>query len=389
MSRPRKRVVPPSVLAFLDTCCIVAAYATAIHWSTPLTEPLLPNFGANLLYLLVVVLVWYGAAVERHLWSPTRRQDVVHYLAAVTKAVGDASVFCVFVMVLFTRGGLNHTFLVVFCAGTLVYLLVFRLILRVAIRELRNMGVNNHRVVIVGANERTSHLIDVLQLQGGLGYNIDGILDNDPERGAATERPEVPYQGAIATLQERVVRGDVDEVYVSLPVRSRYEEIQEIAHLCEGAGVSVHLVADLFPMRVATSRLMHLEDIPLLNLSTIPEAHGKVFMKRTIDFVGSSCLIGLFSPMLVTLSILVKLDSKGPILFAQERVGQNQRRFRMLKYRSMIVNAEAIQASLLDQNEMDGPVFKIKIPVLPDWDVLSGSTASTSFPSCSMYGVAK
>ena len=360
VSKPRKRVVPPSVLAFLDTCCIVGAFATAINWSTPLTDPLLPNIRENLPYLFVVILVWYGAALERHLWSPTRRQDVVHYLAAVTKAVGDACVFCVFVMVLLTRGGMDHTFLVVFCAATLLYLLAFRLVLRLAIRELRNLGINNHRVILVGANERTLHLIEVLQMHAGLGYILEGVLDNDAERGSMVTETGVPYLGDVASLKDRVLQGEVDEVYISLPVRSRYEEIQEIAHLCEGAGISVHLVADLFPMRVATSRLMHLEDIPLLNLSTIPEAHGKVFMKRAIDFVGSSILIILLSPMLLLLAILVKLDSKGPIFFAQERTGQNQRRFKMIKYRSMVINAEEIQAALMDQNEMDGPVFKIK-----------------------------
>jgi exopolysaccharide biosynthesis polyprenyl glycosylphosphotransferase len=360
VSQPRKRVVPPGVLALLDTCCIVGAFATAIHWATPLTELVLPNVKANIGYLFVVIAVWYGAALERHLWSPIRRQDVIHYLAAVTKAVGDACVFCVFVMVLFTRGGLDHTFLVVLCSATLVYLLTFRMVTRLSIRELRSLGINNARIIIVGANDRTVHLIDVLRMQSVAGYNLSGVLDDDPERGTMVESEGVPYIGDISSLKERVIQGEVDEVYICLPVRSRYESIQEIAHLCEGGGISVHLVADLFPMRVATSRLMHLEDIPLLNLSTIPEAHGKVFMKRAIDFVGSTILIAVLSPMLLLLAILVKLDSKGPVLFAQERVGQNQRRFKMLKYRSMIVNAEAVQATLMDQNEMDGPVFKIK-----------------------------
>lgn len=369
-SKPRKRVVPPFVLAILDTGCIVGAFVTAIHWSTELYKPLLPEVRTNLLYLFVVILVWFAAAFERHLWSPTRRQDVIHYLATVTKAVGDACVFCVFVMVLFTRsgvtddgqkfGGLDHMFLVVFCATTLIYLLTFRLSLRLIVRELRNLGVNSHRVLIVGANERTVHLIQVLKTQSGLGYTLEGVLDDEPGRCDETDATGVPYQGKIATLKERLLAGDIDEVYICLPVRSRYEEIQEIAHLCEGAGVPVHLVADLFPMRVATSRLMHLEDIPLLNLSTIPEAHGKVFMKRAMDFVGSTLLLIALAIPLMVLAILVKLDSKGPIFFLQERVGQNQRRFKMIKFRSMIVNAEEVQAALLEQNEMDGPVFKIK-----------------------------
>jgi exopolysaccharide biosynthesis polyprenyl glycosylphosphotransferase len=359
-SKPRKRVVPPAVLAVLDTCCIVGAFALAIHCSTPMTEPLTPSILANLPYLMVVILVWYSAAVERNLWSVRSRQDVIHYLTAVTKAVGDACVFCVFVMVLFTRGGLDHAFLVVFCLFTLVFLLVFRFGLRLAIHELRNMGYNQQRTVIVGANERSRHLIEVLQEHSGLGYVLQGVLDNESERAALLDGSGVAYLGIVAHLSQMIASSEVDEVYISLPVRSSYEEIQSIAHLCEGAAIPVHMVADLFPMRVATSRLMHLEDIPLLNLSTIPEAHGKVFQKRMLDFVGSTILIILSFPVIILpLAILVKLDSKGPIFFRQERVGQNQRRFKMIKFRSMIVNAEEIKASLMALNEQDGPVFKI------------------------------
>jgi exopolysaccharide biosynthesis polyprenyl glycosylphosphotransferase len=373
-SKPRKRIVPPAALAFLDTCCIVGAFALAIHWSTPMTEPLTPSILANLPYLVVVILVWYSAAVERNLWSVRNRQDVVHYLTAVTKAVGDACVFCVFVMVLFTRSGventrnglengqvgLDHAFLVVFCLFTLVFLLVFRFGLRLAIHELRSLGYNQQRAVIVGANERCRHLIEVLQENSGLGYAIVGVLDKELDRAELLDGTGVPFLGCVDKLKDMLLNGEVDEVYIALPVRSGYEEIQRIAHLCEGAALPVHMVADLFPMRVATSRLMHLEDIPLLNLSTIPEAHGKVFQKRLLDFVGSTILIILSFPVIILpLAILVKLDSKGPVFFRQERVGQNQRRFRMIKFRSMIVNAEEVKASLMALNEQDGPVFKI------------------------------
>lgn len=373
-NKPRKRVAPPAVLAVLDTCCIVGAFALAINTSTPYVDPILPAVLSNLPYLFVVILVWYSAALERNLWSVRNRQDVIHYLTTVTKAVGDACVFCVFIMVLFTRGqadsgavvepavapGLNQTFLVVFCVATLVILLLFRFLFRLFIHGLRNLGYNQQRIAIVGANARTRHLIEVLRTHAGLGYTLQGILDDDPEREILAEESEIPFLGAVANLENMILAKEVDEVYISLPVRSSYESIQEIAHLCEGAALPAHMVADLFPMRVATSRLMHLEDIPLLNLSTIPEAHGKVFMKRMVDFVGSSILLAVLSIPMLVLSILVKLDSTGPVLFAQERVGQNQRRFRMLKYRSMVVNAEAIKASLMEHNEMDGPVFKIK-----------------------------
>src|SRR5690606_32726950 len=150
----------PWILVILDTCCIVGAFAMGINWSTPMTEPLTPAIVGNLPYLLVVTLVWYSAALERNLWNIRNRQDVVPYLTTVTKAVGDACVFCVFVMVLFTRGVLDHTFLVVFCLCTLAFLLLFRFMLRLGIHQFRKMGYNTQRVVVVGANDRTRQLVD-------------------------------------------------------------------------------------------------------------------------------------------------------------------------------------------------------------------------------------
>ena len=90
----------------------------------------------------------------------------------------------------------------------------------------------------------------------------------------------------------------------------------------------------------------------------------------------------LLSPLLALVALLVKLDSKGPIFFAQERVGMNKRSFKLLKFRSMVVNAEELKAKLVDQNEVDGPVFKIKKdPRITRIGRFIRRPASTSFPS--------
>ena len=157
-----------------------------------------------------------------------------------------------------------------------------------------------------------------------------------------------------------MAEGELDEVYVSLPIRSCYEDIQNIAHLCEGEGMPVRLIADLFPLRIATNRIMYIEDIPLLSLSSIPEEQALMAVKRAIDVAVSSILLVGISWLFLLIALIIRLDSAGPILFAQERIGQNQRRFKMLKFRSMVVNAEELRDELEEFNEADGPVFKIK-----------------------------
>jgi len=360
-SKPEARsILLLAVLALLDAFCIVLAYCIAIWRTSPLASVVPYSLVNYLPYLLIFILVWSGSAIDRRLWTTRFSEGLESYLVAVSKAVGDALVICVFIMVLFTPEGLPRDFLVTFCFATLLVLLAFRFSIQALFAQVHRAGYDLRRVVIVGANPRTSHLISTLESHRELGYRVEGVFDDVPERAEFLKPLNTPYAGSTANLSDALDSGNVDEVYVSLPFRSQYEAIQAIAQKCESAGVPVHLVADLFPVQIAKSRLMMLEDIPLLSLSPICEAHLQLALKRFIDFVGSSVLIVALSPLLLALAVLIKLDSRGPVFFRQERVGQNQRRFRMIKFRSMIANAEELKKAVEALNEADGPVFKIK-----------------------------
>ncbi|MEK7794968.1 MAG: exopolysaccharide biosynthesis polyprenyl glycosylphosphotransferase, partial [Candidatus Hydrogenedentota bacterium] len=152
----------------------------------------------------------------------------------------------------------------------------------------------------------------------------------------------------------------VGEVYVTLPIRTYYSDIETISNACAARRIPLRLVAELFPLKVASNELMYVDDVALLSLSAVPEERIRLAMKRAIDFLASTLLLlVLFVPLFIV-ALLIKADSRGPIFFAQERVGQNRRRFSMLKFRSMVVDAEARRAGLDALNEADGPVFKIR-----------------------------
>ena len=357
----RKRTMVSLVgLAVIDACCITAAYAAAVVFVAPSRSVLPLSAVNNLPYLVVFVLVWFSAAIDRRLWSTRTIEGLAPDLSVVTKAVADAAMFGVFFMVLFTPEGLPRRFLVAFCFATLAALLVCRVAVRLLLLALHRLGRDLRRAVIVGANERTAHLVEVLKSRETCGYAIEGILDDDPERTQSFERMGLASLGPTSALEDELSKRNVDEVFVTLPVRTYYETIRHIASNCERVGVPVHLLADLFPVEIATSRVMHVEDIPLLSLSPISEAHLKLAIKRFMDFMGSTVLILALSPVLATIALLIKLDSSGPVLFGQVRVGQNQRRFKILKFRSMLANAEELRQALEQFNEADGPVFKIR-----------------------------
>lgn len=92
----------------------------------------------------------------------------------------------------------------------------------------------------------------------------------------------------------------------------------------------------------------------------VEKRKGYEFFKRSIDILGSLCGLVLLSPILLIIMVLIKLESKGPVIFAQERVGRYEKKFKMYKFRSMVVNAEELKKKLEAQNEMSGPMFKMK-----------------------------
>ncbi len=349
-------------LPALDVMSLVVAYFVSVYIFAPVLDA--ASFTAHLVshtpYLGILVIVWLAAAAERGLWNIRQREGIAAYLSALTKAVGDSTVFCVFVMALFTRDGLEREFLVTLCLTSLTSLLFARGMVRLVLKQLWQSGMGLRTSVIIGANDRAFRLVEAIQSREKYGYQVVGLLENEAGRQSALKGVDVPYLGTIDALPTILKERKVDDVFVALPVRSQYEVVEQITRQCEKAAVPIHFIADLLPVRVATRRLMHLEDIPLLSLSAIPEDRERLAMKRLIDFMVSSALLIVLLPVFLLIAILIKLGSKGPVFFSQERVGQNQRRFKMLKFRSMVADAEVLRDSLDELNEADGPVFKMR-----------------------------
>ncbi len=344
-------------VAVSDFACILAAYLVAVYQTHSALETLGGAAAIRCPYLIIFLILWFTAAVDQRLFGPRRNEDATSYLVTVTKTVANATVVSVFVMALFTESGVQRDFLVLFCLLTLGFMLALRATTRLLFWVLPRGGAA--RVLIVGANNRTQHLLRVLE-KSPRRYDLAGFLEDDPGRAQAFATADLPHLGALDTLPDVLGNHAIQEVFISLPVRSHYATITRIAETCENREIPARLLADLFPLHIAKSRLMYLTDIPLLSLSAVPEAQSRLALKRAVDFAVSSILLILLAPVFLVLAIVIKLDSRGPVFFRQERVGQNQRRFKMIKFRSMVPDAEARRKELEAMNEADGPVFKIR-----------------------------
>ena len=185
-------------------------------------------------------------------------------------------------------------------------------------------------------------------------YNVVGVLD-DAFVGTGAMRSK--YLGGLDLLDTLLKENPVSIVFCSLPVKSMYEPIQQVIAVCEQFGVEVRHSSHLFQTTIARLDRAVGAKYSILSMVRVDSTR---YAKRAFDIVGASALLLLTSPILIAAGIAIKLTSKGPIFFSQDRYGLHRRRFRIFKMRTMVVNAEVLQAQLENQNELGGPVFKIK-----------------------------
>lgn len=164
----------------------------------------------------------------------------------------------------------------------------------------------------------------------------------------------------VEQLNSVIANQPVDEVLVALPIDKYGPLVETIVRQCEEQGIIVRVRTEMSHLQVARSYVDQLQGVPVMTVQSGPADSWQLIMKRAIDIVGSAALLLALAPLFAIVPLLIKFDSPGPILFAQERVGHNKRRFKVLKFRTMVVDAEQQLNMLEHLNEVEGPVFKIK-----------------------------
>jgi exopolysaccharide biosynthesis polyprenyl glycosylphosphotransferase len=315
---------------------------------------------SNILILLVLFFGWQlsfrlvGLYRSRRL--STRFQETIDILKVTT-----VSTFLLLAAgFVFDISLIDKSFLFTFWTISSLILIASRIVLYTVLKNVRRHGRNTRQMVIIGTGERAQVFARKVKQSPELGYNITGFID-DPWSGFEQFNSNGwKYLGDLSAFQEILRRTVIDEVVLSLPVKSYYDKISAIINICEQQGIIVRFLSDIFDLKIARSYVDNLDGTPLLTLHTVPVEQWSLLVKRTFDVAISSISLLLLLPLFLLVSVLIKLDSRGPVFFIQERVGLNKRRFLLLKFRTMVQNAENLRDQLAELNEVSGPVFKIK-----------------------------
>jgi len=307
----------------------------------------------------LLIIIWYIAFELQGLYQSHRLSSFADELKEICRAVFVALVALLIVAQVGRWKTINLRTTV--CIAAIVITLIggMRVLLRMHLRQLRLRGHNIKKLLLIGNGPRAEWLAKHVAQRTDLGYRLVGYVDEE-RRLKDPKTFDVPWLGFISDLAHIIENEVIDEVFITLPVKSQYSRIETAITILEEQGIMVHLFSDLFPHKLARSRAWEFEGTPLVSLQSAPSISWRTEAKRVIDFVGSLILLVLLLPLLLLVAVVIKLDSAGPIFFVQERMGYNKRRFRMIKFRTMTADAEARIKEIEHLNETDGPAFKIR-----------------------------
>lgn len=273
---------------------------------------------------------------------------------------GTTTGIVIMVVLVFILRSTFYSRLIFFYAGALIIVLLSlsRLIKNIWVRHQRRRGFGIARAIIVGAGEVGRTFMRTIVAQPDLGYEIVGFVDDDPAKGT-TDIGRFKALGSLDNLPLLVQDEAIDEVIITLPWQY-HRKIMAIMAQCERENVRARIVPDLFQMTLSHMSITELGGIPLISIKQVRISAFTRLLKRAIDVVFSACVLLLVAPLMGLIALVIKLDSPGPVLFRQVRVGKGGKPFILYKFRSMIVDAEEQKELLRGLNQADGPIFKMK-----------------------------
>ena len=224
--------------------------------------------------------------------------------------------------------------------------------------RLRRRGIGVDRVLIVGGGELGRTVIRTIVARPELGYQIVGLVDDNPDKGH-TDIGRVKGLGGLDKLAEVVSAETVDQVFITLPWMY-HRKITGIVRECQKKRVQARIVPDLFQMSLSQVDVDDLGGIPLIGVREVAINRWQRALKRVMDVTITTIGGLLLLPLMGSIALAIKLDSPGPALFRQLRVGKGGRQFWCYKFRSMHQGAENDLEQLKAYNEADGPLFKMR-----------------------------
>jgi len=308
--------------------------------------------------ILVLTVVLLGLMWLDSAYAPRRGRSWLDEMNTVFRNTFTAIATVIFII--FLAYGSYYSRLIFFYAGVCILLLLglSRAVERWIAHARRRRGIGVTRVLIAGAGESGRTVLRNLAAHPEYGYHVVGFVDDLPERGN-NDLGSFRALGSTDRIPELVSQHAIDEVIIALPWMAHRKILSILGH-CERHRVRAHIVPDIFQLSLSQVVMNDINGIPLIGVKEPTISGRNLAFKRAVDVFISLAVLILLSPILALSALLIKLESPGPVIFRQTRVGRGGREFTIFKFRTMRVNAEREQEQLAARNEASGPLFKMR-----------------------------
>jgi len=355
-----------------DTAIILATTIGAIFLRFGFDDADVPASGLHVDYIylsLIIAGTWLFALATYH----TRDARVVgvgvseyrRVVAATATTFGLLAIFFLVAKVDIARG----YFIVALPVGMTGVLFTRWLWRRWLIRQ-RTFDHYLSRALVVGRFDDVDYVVRQIHQKSGAAYNVVGAaLDTGKRKGAkkdaelsrriSSPEREVPIVSDLDGVSAAAARLGADTVIVAGPAVSGGGFVRKLAWQLEGTATELVLASPLTDVAGPRIHFRPVEGLPLIHVEIPQFEGGKHVLKRAFDFFVAGIALLILSPLFLIVAVAVRLDDHGPVIFSQERVGRNGETFRMFKFRSMVLDAEARLASLQAANEGQGLLFKM------------------------------
>lgn len=331
------------------------------------------NFKSKLFLLIILLCVWFYSGTSNNLYNDNRIKP--GFSLEIYKTFKGVVILGLTIVVVsyFAHPFLPTDFVFVYLALLMVCFGTEKYIINRFVLFLRQQGYNLRHVIIMGSGTSARQFKDVVTNNPHLGYDIIGYFDD-----SASDDYLGAHLGGMETMESFITQNKVNEVIVATPGIT-ISEIEEITNVVDKAGIRIRIIPDFHFQFYNRYEFKQFGNIPTISLRKEPleETHNK-FLKRAFDIVFSlAVLIFVCSWLFIVIAILIKIGSKGPVLFKQKRLGRDRKEFWCLKFRSMYVNKESDKRMATKGDSRITPIGaflrKTSLDEFPQfWNVLMG-----------------
>lgn len=329
-----------------------------------ISEVAVPNqvpFTAFLPTTLLLIVVLTVLFETKGLYRRPRGAGFLDYAGIIVNST-LTGIAILIVVVFFYRPFYYSRLIFAFAGLNIVVLLCLWRMLLLGFQHWRwARGVGQERVLVVGGTGLGQQVMNGIATQPGLGYQLVGYLDDHPITPPANGRANriYRYAGSVGDLEQMIKTLRVHQVIMALPFWE-HGRLPQLVQSCRAMGVDYHVVPDFYQLSFDRVDVVQISGVPLISPKEISLRGWNLALKRTVDMLAVLLSAPLTLPLAALVMLLIRLDSPGPALFRQTRIGKHGRPFTFYKFRTMVADAEARKSELTALNEADGPLFKIR-----------------------------